>query len=86
MGSRRTGGGTKHLRFEKMPLMGSRKLHNYLVINDLWNEEIGVIHWRGGWRQFVFRAYPEIDMTRSCHKEIDEFIDKLMVEWKEGNL
>ena len=41
-----------------------------------------MIHWRGGWRQYVFQAYPRIDMTRSCHKGIDKFIDHLMKKWK----
>jgi len=36
----------------------------------------------GGWRQYVYMALPNIDMSRSCHKEIDAFIDKLMEERK----
>lgn len=70
------------MRFEKQPLKKGAKLNQYRVINDLFSEPIGVIRWRGGWRQYVFRAEPEIDMSRSCHKEIDAFIDKLMVEWR----
>jgi hypothetical protein len=45
---------------------------------------IGFIHFRGGWRQYVFQAFPSVDMSRSCHKEIDTFIDKLMVDWKKS--
>ena len=26
----------------------------------------------------------EIDMSKGCHQKIDEFIDKLMKEWKES--
>ena len=82
MGSRRTSGGTRHLRFENLPLEKGRKTHKYEVWNDQFCEVIGIIHWRGGWRQFVFRAHPEVDMSRSCHKEIDAFIDSLMEERK----
>jgi len=58
-------------------------MYNYIVVNTTFHEDIGLIHFRGGWRQYVFTAEPKIDMTRSCHKEIDTFIDKLMKEWGE---
>ncbi len=75
-------GASNHLEFRKSPLEKGHKLHKYKVINHSLYEEIGIIHWRGGWRQYVFQAKPEIDMSRSCHKQIDTFIDKLMKEWK----
>jgi len=78
MGSRRTSGGTRHLVFIKLPLEKGRKLFKYNVVNEKFNEVIGVVHWRGGWRQYVFQAGIRIDMSRSCHKEIDKFIDNLM--------
>jgi hypothetical protein len=57
-----------------------------MAIYEVWNktfwQKIGIIHFRGGWRQYVFRALPEVDMSRSCHKEIDVFIDGLMDAWK----
>jgi hypothetical protein len=81
MGSARTEGGAAHLRFEKQPLKPGCKLNEYAVINDQFQEQIGIIHFRGGWRQYVFQAQPGIDMSRSCHREIDAFIDKLMAEW-----
>ena len=43
---------------------------------------IGTIHWRGGWREYVFQSLPKVDMSRSCQKEIISFIDNLMDEWK----
>jgi len=55
------------------------------VVNHSLYENIGIIHWRGGWRQYVFRAHSNIDMSRGCHKQIDDFIDKLMKEWKLKN-
>jgi hypothetical protein len=80
MGSVGTG---NHLQFEKLPLEKGKKLHKYRVINHSLYYDIGIIHWRGGWRQYVFQAHPNIDMSRGCHKQIDEFIDELMKEWRE---
>lgn len=84
MGSARYEGGETHLRFEKIPLQKGQKLNKYNVINDTFEQHIGIIHWRGGWRQYVFMADPNIDMSRSCHKVIDDFIDNLMKEWRES--
>lgn len=83
MGSARIRGGSRHLRFVELPLRKGCKLHEYNVINDDFDEEIGVIHWRGGWRQYVFMAKPEIDMCRGCMNEVNKFIDKLMSEWRD---
>ena len=66
-----------------MPLEKGRKLHKYKIINHTLNQEIGEIHWRGGWRQYVSHC-PDADISRSCHKEILKFIDKLMKEWKKS--
>ena len=74
--------GASHLEFHKVLLEKGRKLNKYKVINIKFNQEIGEIHWRGGWRQYVFQALEGIDMSRSCQKEIMQFIDKLMKEWK----
>ena len=82
MGSARYQGGSIHLRFEKLPLEKGLKLNKYTVINDQFNQTIGEIHWRGGWRQYVFMAKSEIDMSRGCQKEIIKFIDKLMANWR----
>ena len=72
----------EHLDFEKQKIEKGKKMPLYKVVNVVLGEEIGVIHWRGGWRQYVFQAYPKIDMSRSCNKEINNFIDKLMEKWK----
>lgn len=84
MGSSTYFGGS-HLSFRKLPLKKGCKLHEYTVRNEKFDTRIGTIHWRGGWRQYVFMADNEIDMSRSCHKEIDKFIDKLMKEWRDSN-
>jgi hypothetical protein len=74
--------GGRHLTFYKQPLEKDAKMHKYKVVNHVRGEEIGIIHWRGGWRQYVFQALPKVDMSRSCHKEVDKFIDGLMLKWE----
>lgn len=82
MGSATYQGGS-HLEFEELPLEKGRKLHKYKIHNIKFGEVIGIIHWRGGWRQYVSQMEPEIDINVSCHKAIMEFINKLMKEWKD---
>lgn len=81
MGSSTYMGGS-HLRFDKLPIRKGEKLHRYNVVNSHRFEFIGMIHWRGGWRQYVFKAEPEVDMSRSCMKEVSDFISKIMKEWR----
>ena len=83
MGSATYQGGS-HLTFKKMPLRKGAKLHRYKIINHHFDYEIGEIHWRGGWHQYVSQTKEGIDVSRSCHKEIVKFIDKLMREWKDA--
>lgn len=74
--------GESHLRFKKLALRKGAKLNEYEVWNTKFDASIGFIKWRGGWRQYVFQAEPEIDMSRSCMKEVADFIDLLMKEWR----
>jgi len=74
--------GASHLKFVKLPLKKGSKLHEYEVHNIRFHMPIGTIHWRGGWREYVFQSLPKVDMSRSCQKEIISFIDNLMDEWK----
>ncbi len=78
------GSSSRHLEFRKLRKEKGHKLHKYKVINHTLYEEIGIIHWRGGWRKYVFQAHPKIDMDKTCHKQIDDFIDKLMVKWRKS--
>lgn len=41
----------KHLSFSKLPLEYGKKMAKYSVINTTFMETIGIIHFRGGWRQ-----------------------------------
>jgi len=82
MGSRRTSGGSRHLRFKLLPRKKGRKTDRYEIWNAQFNELIGHVFWRGGWRQYVWRMVPDVDTSRSCGKEIIDFINKLMDERK----
>ena len=77
-------GSSNHLTFERLPLEEGRKLPKFRVINHSLFQDIGIIHWRGGWRKYVFQAHPKIDMDKGCHKQIDDFTDELMEEWRES--
>ena len=73
----------EHLRFEVLPIEPGKKMVKYAVINTTFRQEIGTIHFRGGWRQYVFRAHDGVDMSRGCNIEIGIFIDKIMDQWKD---
>ena len=106
-------GAHNYLKFEKLPLEKGQKLHKYKVRNHSLFQDIGIIRWRGGWRQYVFTIDQnefilsasvnqlglskeqekklknileryKVDMSKGCHKKIDEFIDKLMEEWRKN--
>ena len=32
----------------------------------------------------TWQTHPKVDMSRSCNKEVNKFIDKLMDEWKDS--
>jgi hypothetical protein len=66
MGSSTYVGGS-HLSFRMLPLKKGAKLPEYGVYNIHFSERIGLIHWRGGWMQYVFRSEPDVDMSRSCY-------------------
>ena len=72
--------GGSHLSFRKLPLKKGHKLHRYRIINKKFDQPIGIIHWRGGWRQYVSQTDEGVDMSVSCHKEVVKFINKLMKE------
>lgn len=82
MGSATYVGGS-HLKFRKCPLKKGKKMPRYKIINKTLRQEIGIIHWRGGWYQYVSQTKPEVDMSRSCNAEVNKFIDKLMKEWRD---
>lgn len=41
---------------------------------------LGTIHWRSGWRCYVMSYEHNIDMSLSCNKELDNFMEQLEKE------
>lgn len=66
----------KYLKFIKQ-LRNNKdsKTDIYLVINKD-HQKLGEIHWK--WRQYIMTYSGIVDMSRGCHLEINNFIDKLM--------
>ncbi len=56
----------------------------YLVTNKS-GDLIGLIWWRNGFRQYVFTTHTKyaIDLSRSCMRDLCDFIDELMEKRKE---
>lgn len=66
----------KNLRFEVKRELPKTKI--YLIISNHSNEELGTIYWFPTWRRYVSETFSNIVVDSSCHKEISEFLDKLM--------
>lgn len=74
-----------HLVFIKLPRVVGKKTDIYNITRlDYPYDTIGIIHWRGGWRQYVSQTLPQVDMSRGCNLEVNAFIDKLMNERKKN--
>lgn len=73
--------GKTNLKFkvlEKKP-----KTNVYLIINNA-DCELGTVCWMPSWRRYVSIMYEDIVVDASCHKEISNFLDKLMDERKQN--
>lgn len=54
-----------------------RKTKIFSVYSTHSNAYLGDIHWRSGWRCYVMSYEHNIDMSLSCNKELNEFMQKL---------
>lgn len=63
------------LRFEEIESKGKTKIFG--VCSNHSNQLLGIIHWRPGWRCYVISYEPNIDMSYSCNKELNEFMNNL---------
>jgi hypothetical protein len=62
-----------------------RKTRVYNVYSGHSNDFLGKIHWRSGWRCYVMSYNEDIDMSLSCNKELNEFMQKLEDERRKSN-
>ena len=70
------------LRFAELPSEGKTK--RFCVYSNHSNDYLGLIHWRSGWRCYVISYEDGIDMSLSCNKELNDFMEKLENERKEN--
>ena len=70
------------LRFEKLKQEGKTK--RYDMYSNHSGDFLGFIHWRSGWRCYVISYGNGIDMSLSCNKELNKFMEQLEEERKEG--
>lgn len=71
------------LRFEEQEQTGKTKV--FRVFSNHSGDFLGTIHWRIGWRCYVISYDDEIDMSLSCNKELNAFMQKLEDERKNVN-
>ena len=57
------------------------KTNVYLIINTS-GCELGTVCFYSPWRRYVSIMFEDIVVDSSCHKEISNFLDKLMEERK----
>lgn len=69
------------LRFEHAGKTKSGKTDFYEVING-WDEFLGMIKWRAGWRRYVFAPDEDCQFDATCLRKIANFCAKLMKERK----
>jgi hypothetical protein len=69
------------LIFKEKESTGKTKI--FEVYSNHSNDHLGIIHWRQGWRCYVI-SYDNnyIDMSLSCNKELNNFMEKLEQERK----
>ncbi|HEY8389220.1 MAG TPA: hypothetical protein VIK74_11480 [Parasegetibacter sp.] len=73
---------SKYVEFVKEERSAGRKTDLYIIKNKVNGAELGLIHWHGGLRKYVFRPFDNIVFDTDCLTAIAEFLNNLMVERK----
>lgn len=68
---------TKYLEYIEQPTPNT-KTKRWLVHNKVTKENIGIIRWYGGWRQYVLFPLSDTYWAKGCLEEVSEFIKKEM--------
>lgn len=66
----------KLLRFSE-GIRDGKKTKIFSVFSNHSNDLLGIIHWRSGWRCYVMSYEGGIDMSLSCNKELNIFMEEL---------
>jgi len=70
-----------HLTFEEMDNPG-RKTKLFSVKSNHDGTELGIIHWRSGWRRYTCSMLPDCDWSDDCLDELSAKLKLLMEERK----
>lgn len=73
---------SKYLEFVQIPFEG--KTQRFEVISKTHGFMLGRISWYSSWRQYVFSPSYETIWNRDCLKDIQDFLQNLMDERKNG--
>ena len=71
---------SKYLEFKQVPYEGKTK--RFEVISKSHGYSLGRISWYGAWRQYIFSPAFKTVWNRDCLKDIQDFLQQLMDEWK----
>jgi len=74
---------SKYLKFKQVPYKGKTK--RFEVISKNYGHSLGRISWYGAWRQYVFSPAFETCYSKDCLKDIEDFLNNLMIERKHEN-
>lgn len=74
---------SKYLEFKRVPYEGKTK--RFEVISKNHGYSLGRISWYGAWRQYAFSPAFETVWNKDCLKDIENFLNSLMVERKLNN-
>lgn len=66
--------------FETNTAKEDRKTKTFLILNKTNGEQIGEIKWAGNWRKYASEMCVNVIVDSGCHRELAEFLDKLMDE------
>ena len=72
----------KWLEFVEYPELKNKKTKVYAVIHKDSGDDLGEIKWFGRWRQYCFFPDWVVLFSRSCLRDIADFIDQLMEDRK----
>jgi hypothetical protein len=70
----------KYIRFDRKESKG--KTNVYEVVNISGEYSLGIIKWKGAWRQYCFFPNAETVWNNACLSEVLNFLNQLMAERK----
>lgn len=70
----------EYINMQIVPTMGKTKA--WTVYNNHSGGVIGDIKWYGAWRRYCFFPLSDMVFSGGCLKDIEDFMEKAMVQWK----